>query len=184
MDPRIIRVLDATKGATSATVRVHRAVPERFLTEHEGMRVVTPAAACMQVAAVFGAEAGLVSADDALRRGLMTTSDLGAALSGLGVSRMSRGPSQMVALADARIESAAESRARGACHLAGLGQRTPQVELRDEWGSVWPRFDFLIEDLGIVIEVVRLIWADLGDPRVVRRKAEAAITRARRRSSA
>lgn len=201
---------DGRRGRTDAGLRMHRPVPAPFVMEHEGIRVVAPAAACVQVAAQFGAEAGLVSADAALHRGLISQEDLATAMSGIRPDRWSRAPSSMVALADPRIESAAESRARWCFHVVGLDQPTPQVVLRDEWGEPWARLDFLVEDLGVVIEVdglgkygdlrdlhaekaredrlrelgyevVRLTWADLADPEVVRRKVERAVARARRR---
>lgn len=204
---------DGRRGRTSALVRVHRAVPTGFTTDVLGHACVTIAAGCVQVAAAFGAEAGLVSADDALHRRVMSRCQLEEALARLGVARASRAPGYMVALADARIESAAESRARWAFRVAGIQQPTPQVELRDEWGEVWARLDFLIEEFGVVIEidgmgkyadvrdlraeklredrlrelgyeVVRLTWADLGNPGVVRRKVDAAMVRARRRRTA
>lgn len=204
---------DGRRGRTTPLVRVHRAVPTPFVRTQEGVCLVAPAAACVQVAALFGAEAGLVSADDALHRRLMSTDDLRAAVDLLGVSRVSRGPAEILELADSRIESAAESRARWAFHVAGIDQPTPQVVLRDEWGEPWARVDFMVEELGVIIEVdgmgkyedvrdlraeklredrlrelgyevVRLTWADLGDPRLVRRKVEAALQRARRRRTA
>jgi hypothetical protein len=229
MDQRMAAALEAARGATSATalmaaevsrrgrtsdlVRVHRGVPEPFVTEHHGVHLVSVAAACVQVAARFGAEAGLVSADDALHRGLMSLEELQTAVEGLGVSKASRGPAEILVLADPRIESAAESRARWAFHVAGIEQPTPQVVLREAWGEPWARVDFMIEDLGVIIEVdglakyqdardlraeklredrlrelgyevVRLTWADLNDPRLVRRKVEAACERARHRRSA
>ncbi len=201
---------DGRRGRTSSLVRVHRPLPAAHEVLCDGHRVVTIAAACVQVAAFSGPEAGLVSADDALHRELITPDDLAAAVADLGVARTSRAPRLVLELADARIESAAESRARYAFHLAGIEQPTPQFRLFDEWGEVWARLDFLIEDLGVVIEVdgmgkyrdrsdvraeklredalrdlgyevVRLTWADLGDPRVVRRKVAAGKARARSR---
>ncbi len=203
---------DGRRGRTSDVVRVHRRLDERFIVEAGGVLVASPAAACVQVAALFGAEAGLVAADDALHRRVVSADDLASAVDRLGVSRVSRGPRDMLVLADSRIESAAESRARWAFHLAGLEQPTPQVVLRDEWGEPWARVDFMLEGLGVIIEidgmskyaaahdlreeklredrlrelgyeVVRLTWADLGDPALVRRKVEAAIGRARRRTA-
>lgn len=202
---------DGRRGRTDAVLRVHRAVPSDLIETHDDIRIVTPATACIQVAAHFGPEAGLVSADDALHQRLMTAEDLSRAMTLLKPERWSRGPAQMVALADARIESAAESRARWAFQLAGITQPTPQVELRDEWGVVWARLDFLIEGAGVVIEidgmskyedirdlhaekrredrlrelgyeVVRLTWSDLGNPALVLRKVTAALERARRRA--
>ncbi|UTT67156.1 endonuclease domain-containing protein [Janibacter sp. CX7] len=204
---------DGRRGRTSALVRVHRLVPERFLDAAAGLPVVSVAAACVQVAAACGPEAALVSVDDALHRERMTMRDLEEAVAAVGAGRTSSAPRQVLALADSKAESAAESRARWCFHLAGLPPATPQVELRDEYGELWARLDFLIEEAGVVIEVdgmrkyrdiddlraeklredrlrelgyevVRLTWADLSDPRVVRRKVGAALDRARRRRTA
>lgn len=203
---------DGRRGRTDAVLRVHRQVPAELIEVHRSVRTVTPATACLQVAVQFGAEAGLVSADNALHRAVMTREDLVGAMTLLRPDRWSREPARVVALADPRIESAAESRARWAFHLAGIPQPTPQVELRDERGEVWARLDFLMELEGVIIEVdgmgkyqdaralraekvredrlrelgyevVRLVWADLSDPMVVLRKVTAAVDRARRRRS-
>lgn len=110
------------------------------------------------------------------------------------------------------MESAAESRARWVFDVAGLAQPVPQVVVHDEGGRFVARVDFLLEEEGVVIEVdgmgkyedirdlraekvredrlrelgyevVRLSWADLGDPGVVLRKVLAAVGRARLRSA-
>lgn len=203
---------DGRRGATSATVSVHRLVASPFVMQHDGIPVVTAAAACVQVAAQFGGEAGLVSANHALHRGSMSQESLDRALVALGVVRCSRGPREMAALADPRIESAAESRALWVLHIMGIPRPTPQVSIRDEWGTPFARVDFLIEDAGVIIEidgmakyedirdlraekvredrlrslgyeVVRLTWADLADPLEVRRTILAAMQRAARRSA-
>ncbi|MCM3556808.1 DUF559 domain-containing protein [Janibacter melonis] len=200
------------RGRSDGVVSSHRAVPPPFVTRREGIRLVTPAAACVQVAAVFGVEAGLVSADDALHRGHVVASDLALAAAALGVSRSSRSPAAVVALADPRVESAAESRARWVFHVLGIEQPTPQVEVYDEDGRFVGRVDFMLRGLRVVVEVdgmskytdptdlraekrredrlrelgyevVRLTWADLRDPQVVLRKLTAAMARARTRST-
>lgn len=200
------------RGRNDSGASFHRPVPAPFVTTRQGISVVTPAAACLQVAAFFGAEAGLVSADDTLRQGYATSGDLAAALDVLGVARTSRAPRQVVALADPRIESAAESRARWAFHLAGIEQPTPQVEVRGAQGQFVARVDFLVEKFRVVIEidgmgkyqdirdlraekkredwlrelgyeVVRLTWEDLADPQLVLRKVLAAVSRATARAA-
>ena len=203
---------DGRRGRTDDAVSFHRPVPAPFVTTCGGIVLARPAAACLQVAAQFGGEAGLVSADAALRAGHTTPEELAAARSALGVSRSSRAPAQVVALADGRVESAAESRARWTFDLAGLAQPTPQVVIRDEQDRFVARVDFLVEELKVVIEVdgmgkyedirdlraekvredrlrelgyevVRLTWRELADPALVLRKVMAAVVRAQRRSS-
>lgn len=199
---------DATRGRSDSTVCSHRRVPESHVTTVEGIRSVTVAAACLQVAAESGVEAGLVSLDDALHRRRCRWIDVEAAFTELKLARWSRAARQVMALADSRVESAAESRARWAFHVLGFRQPTPQVEILDEDGSFVARVDFLYEDLKLVIEVdglgkyktpedlraeklredrlrelgyafVRLTWAHLDDHVIVERKVVEGVARAR-----
>ena len=195
------------RGRSDDVVAGHRPIQESLVETHEGIRMATPAIACLQVAAQFGVEAGLVSADDALHAGILSVADLEAAERALSPSTWSRSPRQMIALADRRMESAAESRARWAFQMLGFRQPTPQVCIHDEDGVFVGRVDFLYEDLKLIIEVdgfekykskadliaekaredrlrelgyamVRLTWADLDDHLVVRRKVLQGVTRA------
>lgn len=213
VDDRVhLTATDGRRGRNDARVSFHRPVPAPFVTRHRGIALVRPAAACLQVAALAGGEAGLVSADAALREGCCTSADLRDALSALGVARTSRAPAMVASLADHRIESAAESRARWVFSLAGLAQPTPQVVIRDEHERFVARVDFLVEEYGVVIEVdgmgkyddirdlraekvredrlrelgyevVRLTWSELSDPDTVVRKVVAAVSRSRTRSA-
>lgn len=208
VDERVhVSRVGAGRGRTDGVLASHRPVQESLTEVHEGLLLVRPAVACLQVAAQFGAEAALVSADDALHRGVLTPEDLTRALRELAPGRWSRAPAEMVALADPRVESAAESRARWVFHVLGFRQPTPQVVIRDEAGGFVARVDFLYEDLGLVIEVdgmgkyaeagdlraeklredrlrelghhvVRLTWGDLADPLVVRQKVLQGVARA------
>lgn len=187
------------RGRTDKGLASHRPLDESLTSTHEGLLTVTPAVACVQVASHFGGEAGLVSADDALHRGVMTRTDLDAAMAALRPQRWSREPAKMVALVDERTESAAESRTRWALQTLGFRMPTPQVEIFDDVGDLVARVDFLYEDMKLVIEidgrkkyekahdlwnekqredrlramgytVVRLTWADLDDLAIVRDK--------------
>lgn len=197
----------AGRGRSDGVVVGHRPVSKDLVEVHEGVRIVTPAVACLQVAAHFGAEAGLVSADHALHSELITREALDTALTELAPGRWSRAPAHMCHLADARVESAAESRARWAFQMLNFRLPTPQVRIDDEDGKFVARVDFLYEDLKLVIEVdgfgkyttpadliaeklredrlrelgyniVRLTWADLADHAVVSRKVLAGVARA------
>lgn len=187
------------RGRTDSGLASHRPLGEDLTAEHDGVLTALPAVACLQVAAQFGGESALVSADDALHRGVLGREDLDAAMATLRPGRWSREPAKMLELADGRVESAAESRVRWALRTLGFRLPTPQVEIRDEKGRFVARVDFLYEDLGLAIEVdgmgkyddiadvraekvredrlrelgyrvVRLTWADLDDLQVVRRK--------------
>lgn len=113
-----------------------------------------------------------MSADHALHREVMTRADLDAAMVALRPWRWSREPATMLALVDGRAESGAESRTRWALRTLGLRMPTPQVEIFDNAGQFVARVDFLYEDIRLVIEVVRLTWADLDDLTVVRAKIQ------------
>lgn len=114
---------------------------------------------------------------------------------------------KVVAIADGRSESAGESRSRWVLHLLGLGRVTPQFAVWD--GSVLVGVADLKLDEHMVLvefdgrgkyadqddlfrekwredrlrelgyEVVRLTWADLARPQVVRERILAAIARSR-----
>ncbi|WP_157073100.1 type IV toxin-antitoxin system AbiEi family antitoxin domain-containing protein [Kribbia dieselivorans] len=198
--------LGSGRGRSDSVVVSHRPVPQSLVEARGGIRMVTAAAACLQVAAQFGAEAGLVAADNALHTQLLTVDDLEQARRVLAPERWSRAPAEMCRLADARMESPAESRARWAFRSLNMRQPTPQVEIRDSNGFIG-RVDFLYEDLKVVIEVdgrikysgtnvvfaekvredriralgfqvVRLTWADLDDHARVHHKVFDAVAKA------
>ncbi len=211
VDDRVHLVhVGAGRGRSDGVVVGHRPVAEDLVEVHEGLRIVTPAVACLQVAAQSGAEAALVSADHALHSKRITHQDLKAAFAAFAPGRWSRAPFQMSLLADARIESAAESRARWAFQMLGFRQPTPQVRIYADDGEYVARVDFLYEELKLIIEVdgmdkyqsradliaeklredrlralgyefVRLTWADLADHLVVRRKVLDGVARAEAR---
>lgn len=187
------------RGRTDAGLASHRPMAESLTVVREGLLTVRPAVACLQVATQFGGEAALVSADDALRREIVSREDLDDAMARVRPGRWSREPAKMLDLADPRIESAAESRARWAMRTLGFRMPTPQVVIHNDDGEFVARVDFLYEDMKLIIEVdgmtkyaspadlraeklredrlramgyqfVRLTWADLGDLGVVSEK--------------
>lgn len=198
---------DTTRGRSDDVVCSHRRTLEDQITTVGVLRVATVAAACLQVAADSGVEAGLVSLDDALHRRLCRWADVEAAFTDLRLATWSRAARQVMALADDRTESAAESRARWAFHVLGFRQPTPQVEIFDGDGIFVARVDFLYEDLKLIVEVdglgkyrspqdliaeklredrlrelgyafVRLTWAHLDDHPLVGRKVLDGVGRA------
>lgn len=167
-------------------------------------RLVPTAWAAVQAGLLAGPEAFVVPADAALRAGTTTPAALSRAVevfathTGIGPVRAA------LPLADGRHESPGESRT--AFLLAALGHELePQVELVAE-GRVY-RPDFRIRGTRVLVEfdgmlkyddrralfeekqredalrragwvVVRLVWADLADPRRVARRVSAAIAAA------
>lgn len=211
---------DGGRGRRDSTIFVHRPVePDRVVTV-DGLRVVTPALAALQVAALHGAEAGLVCLDGVLhqaeqqdRQGIgrrrgpareQVDDDVRRALAdGFGIA--SRTVSEVVQLADGRSDSVGESRARWLLFMLGfgplepqfpvdLGDRTVFADLKLKEHMVLVEFDGQVkyDDPGALFaekqredalrelgyQVVRLTWADLEKPNLVRHKILAAIARA------
>ncbi len=118
-----------------------------------------------------GFVAGVVAADDALHRGLVTASQLSAVVEELQRWPHAGRAQTMLALADGRSESAGESRVRLALCLADIAVE-PQVVVEDPPGSgvVVGRVDLLIAGTKIVVEFDgKVKYAD-GDPEVLWRE--------------
>jgi very-short-patch-repair endonuclease len=98
-----------------------------------------------------GAVPGVVAADAALHRGLVSMDGLGWACEVVkGWPRSSRVRS-MLAHVDERSESVGESRLRFGLAVAGIAV-VPQVVIEDRRGRFVARVDFLVEGTNIVIE--------------------------------
>ncbi|MGC5585436.1 hypothetical protein ACQE98_15380 [Ornithinimicrobium sp. W1679] len=218
---------DGRRGRRDGTVWVHRPVDARWTVELDGLVLVAPAMAALQVAATHGAEAGLVALDGVLhaaqeqdKEGDGRPENPAAAQVGQEVAEAleegfgSATPTVrlVVDLADGRGESAGESRTRWLVHVLGLGPCIPQFVVHDGDQLVGivdlklARWDVLVEFDGtgkytghgallaekdredrlraLGYEVVRLRWADLARPHLVRRRLLEAIARAEARSSA
>ena len=203
--------VDGRRGHRSTGLQLHGPVDRALTVTTDGLLTVVPALACLQVAGTFGAEAGLVSSDAALRQGLCTADDLRELGSHPQLRIGRRVVDLVVRLADGRRESAGESRTAWLTHLLGFEGLVPQVVITDQHGIIVARVDFLIEGTKVIVEfdgmlkyekpgdlaaekvredrlrelgyeVVRLTWDDLNHPEVVRAKLQAALERAARRA--
>ena len=186
------------KSRRDRRLHVHSAVLASDTTVRGGVLVVSPALAVVQTASCDGLRAGLIAADAALARGLVTAGDLAGALASPGHSGQS---ARVVEMADGRSESPGESWSR--LVFAGLALPAPQLqaEIRDGRGGLVGRVDFLFREQRVVVEfdgrvkyegadgrdalfrekrredalrslgyqVVRLTWRDLHDPASVAR---------------
>lgn len=149
----VTRLRGSAGTRSNAFFTVHRCPHEEgaFRT-FRGRVVVAPALACVGTALHTDPGSALAVVDAALRRELTTLAELE-----LWISRMRRSPGLStarfaVANASATAESAAESRAR--MTLIALGYRVvPQVTILDLGGQFVARVDFLLPDLGVVVEV-------------------------------
>lgn len=209
VDDRVHAVrIDGRRGHSGSLLRVHAPLDARWVTEQHGVRVVKPARAALQVAAAFGVQAGLVSADGCLRMNLCTREDLAAALSAGGYGHGLERARRVTEHARDNSESAGESRCRWIFHLMGLPEPELQAGITDS-GQFVGRVDFLFREQRTIVEfdglgkydaredlvkekkredwlrslgytVVRLTWADLAHPERVRAKVLAGFALAQR----
>lgn len=130
---------------------LHPRVPAELVVSLGEKRTVAVAAAVAQVSALFGPEVGLVSADSALNRGLMSPGDLRSAIVALRL-RVGRRTAELVAkLADGRSESSGETRVRWLLHQCGIGDVEPQAAIFGDDGCAFARVDLLVGGV-LVIE--------------------------------
>lgn len=210
---------DGARGRADSILHIHPAVTRDWAitTQTDAgsgappLPMVKPALACVQVAAAFGPESGLVSADEALREGVITATQLGEAAQTIP-GRGSPAVRQMLELADGRSGSAGESRTRWMLHWLGLPAPELQAVVRDHSGTLVAVTDFLFRDEWTVVEfdgalkyssrddlvaekhredrlrelgfeVVRVSWADLEHPARVVARIRAAFARSAARRS-
>ena len=117
-------------------LRVHPELPDSVARQRHRDRVVHPAIAIVQSAALAGVTAGVAAADAALHSGQVTKDDLEIALR---IARLGPGRADArtaLDLADGLAESPGESWARVLFVSLGLPQVEPQVVIRDERGPV------------------------------------------------
>ncbi|GAA5160800.1 type IV toxin-antitoxin system AbiEi family antitoxin domain-containing protein [Ornithinimicrobium tianjinense] len=204
--------IDGGRGHRSSGLMMHAPVRPEHTVVVDGLRVVMPALACLQVAVLAGAEAGLVAADSLLRDGVVTREALTDARPHLKARAAGPVVDLVLALADGRRESAGESRTAWLAHQLGLPPLVPQVVISEDDGSFVARVDFVVEGTRVVVEfdgmmkytdpgtlaaeklredrlrelgyeVVRITWADLARPETVRRRIQAALDRAAARAA-
>jgi very-short-patch-repair endonuclease len=113
-----------------------------------------------------GITSGVVSADAALHRGLVSVDDLSVAVDAVaGWVHGSRAVA-MRSLADGRRESVGESRCGIALAIGGIAV-TPQVEITDGRGRFVARVDFLVDGTKVVVEFDGKVKYESGDPAVL-----------------
>lgn len=145
-DQTVDVVAPVTTSKRRPGLHVHRRVPGIEVVGGMATAVDPPAVsvaiACVQIAADYGVEAGVVALDAALHRGRCRIEDAKAALS---VVRYGRPLAQrMVTLADPACESVGESRTR--LILLALGHRVcSQAKITDALGRFVARVDFLLD---------------------------------------
>lgn len=144
---------DGMPGRREAGVVHHRAsLGESWWDVRDGVPVVHPARAAIEMATAYGTEVGLVAACGVLHAGLATIDDLYAV-----EEDARRWPGNLttrlvLARADARLSNVAEARAWHVFHEQRIARPAPQVPVRDEHGNLLGIVDFLWEALGVFLE--------------------------------
>lgn len=208
-DVHVVTTAPDDRGRRGAHLVVHRPVPATALRRdpETGLMRCAAALAVVQHGIVHGLEAAVVSADAALRSGLVSRQELSDALT---LTSRHPGSARVLRLTDRtdpRSESPGESRLRFIVTALGYAV-TPQVWIPR--CSVSARVDLLLDDEPVILEfdgqgkygsradlisekrredalrtagyeVVRFVWADLAQPLAIDRAISAAILRARGR---
>lgn len=135
------------------TLHIHESVPAQDLVTFRktGAPCTNATLAVIGTAQVDGVEAGIVAADAALNRKLTTPDLLDKALGAMRHTPKIAAARQAVALADPLCESVGETRSRLVLHsLPGAPSVRSQHEIRDGWGNLVARVDFLVGDRVVV----------------------------------
>ena len=160
--PSILRPVKRAGGMGAFWVRPTRGEP---VTTTWGP-ASPPAAALVQHAVDRGIVTGVVSADAALRQGLVSDGELAEAVKAVATWPRGSRAASMLRLVDGRRESVGESRCGVALAMAGI-EATPQVTLRDVRGDVVARVDFRVEGTNVIVEFDGKVKYAAGDPRVL-----------------
>ncbi len=157
--PDVVHLSLTGPGCTRSLrgLRVHPELPKSVARQRDGGRVVHPAMAVVQSAALAGITAGVAAADAALYSGQVTRNDLEVALR---VARLGPGRADAraaVDLADGLAESPGESWARVLFTSLGLPKAQPQAEIRDRRGRLVGRVDFLFAAQRTIVEFDGLV---------------------------
>jgi len=160
--PSLRRPIHRSTGVTCFRVRRARGA----VVTSEWGPTATVADALVQLAVDHGIEQGVVSADAALRAGLVAQPELTSS-----IARSTRAPGihrarSMAAWVSAQRESVGESRCALALEVAGI-RVVPQVEIRDTFGNLVGRVDFLVEGTTVIVEFDGKVKFDSGDPEVL-----------------
>lgn len=144
---------DGRHGRREAGIVHHRAqLRDDEWTVRDGVRVVLPARAAIEVVTTYGTEVGLVATAGVLHRGAATTAELRAA-----AERAARWPRSLntrlvLARADARLTSVGEARTWHFFHEWGIPRPEPQVKVLGPDGWLLGIVDFAWEELGVFLE--------------------------------
>lgn len=136
--------LDGHHGRTEHGIVHHRGVlPEEDLLEVDDWLTSVPDRAVVEHICRNNVEAGLVSADSALHQEVVDLDQVVARFEQFQSWPDRRSGHIVLRLADARAESVGETRGRFFCWKHGLPAPDLQFEVRDEYGNLIGRTDFV-----------------------------------------
>jgi hypothetical protein len=145
---RIDLVTDTVQGVRRGAVRLHPDDGVALAPDADALSV-SPARALVRTALSMGQDCAVVAGDAALRRGLVTESDLMTEVALVSPHQGRRRALDAVSLMDGRSESVGESRTRLALCRLGFAPES-QVVLRDSGGRFIARVDLVVD--GVVLE--------------------------------
>lgn len=144
---------DGRPGRREAGVVHHRGtLGKRWWTMRDGVPVVKPARAAIEVVTSTGPEAGLVVVSGVLHLKLATYTELQEVAAEARHWPHGLNTRLVLARADARLTNLAEARTWHFFYEHRVPRPTPQVEVRDEAGNLMGIVDFLWEELGVFLE--------------------------------
>ncbi len=144
---------DGKHGRREAGIVHHRArLGEDEWKVSDGVPVVLPARAAMEIITSQKPEIGVVVVSGILHRNLATKAELREA-----AGRAARWPNSLntrlvLARADARLTNVAEARTWHFFHAHHVPRPEPQVAVHDDAGNLLGIVDFLWEELGVFLE--------------------------------
>ena len=145
--------LDGRLGRHEAGVHQHcGCIGEGDVVRRNGLTVMSPTRAALEVTTVASAEAGLVAVNHLLHAGHTTRRALGDRYELMQQWPNTLATDVVLRLADARLESVGESRFFYLCYRHSLPMPTPQFVVIDERGQTLATVDFAWPELGVFLE--------------------------------
>lgn len=146
-------------GGRVSPGRVVHAVPldSSEITHVAGTRVTTVARTLVDIACSTSLATTVIASDAALRRGLVSPEDLTLALARTRHRRGAAAARRALLFADARSESAGESRTRLHLSAHGLPEPVLQIRVYDRTGVLVGRVDLGYPELGVLVEFDGLV---------------------------
>lgn len=142
------------KGARREAGVIHHAgdLDESEVETLHGVRLTAAPRCAVEVIATATPEAALVVVNGLLHAGHLTRPQLLEAVRAMKHWPHTLAAHLVVALADERMESPAETRTYYMCRQQQLPRPEPQVEVYDEQGKLFARLDFAWPALGVFLE--------------------------------